>query len=122
MEYECTGVQDWLGRLEKVYDYYTKGRGEEKEEWTKPTREEWCLKEAVEMHEDKMMVIAVARWKYHLEWIALVYNRRRRLDLDRVEERTVEELQFLRLKETRDKERIDRMVFYSILENESTQK
>jgi hypothetical protein len=86
MEYNCDGVQKWIERLSAVYAKYTRGR--EVEEWTKPDREEWRLEEDKEMEEDKMIVISVARWLYHKERCALVHRQRRRLDIDRLAERT----------------------------------
>jgi hypothetical protein len=103
MEYECTGVQKWLEMLEEVYDKYTRGR--EVEKWVKPTRKEWRLEEGEEMTEDKMVVIAIARWLYHKERSALVHRQRRRLDVDRLVERVEEELEFLKDKERREEEK-----------------
>ena len=103
MEYDCTGVQQWLEKLEGVYEKHTRGR--EVERWVKPTRKEWRLEEGEEMTEDKMVVIAIARWLYHKERSALVHRQRRRLDVDRLTERVEEELEFLKEKERREEEK-----------------
>lgn len=102
MEYECTGVQTWIESLERVYKTFTRGR--EVEKWTKPDREEWRLEEGKEMTEDKMIVIAVARWFYHIERCALVYRQRRRLDVDQLTEKVETELDFIREKEKKEEE------------------
>ena len=56
------------------------------------------------MEEDKMIVIAIARWLYHKERSALVHRQRRRLDIDRLTERAEEELMFIRKKEREGRE------------------
>ena len=103
MEYDCDGVQKWIDRLGDVYAVYTRGRDAPR--WTRPDRDEWRLEEDKEMGEDKMLVIAIARWLYHKERSALVHRQRRRLDIDRLEERTKEELEFMRDKERRRREK-----------------
>ena len=102
MEYDCDGVQKWIEKLGTIYEQYT--RGKEAASWTKPDRAEWRLEESKEMDEDKMIVIAIARWLYHKERSALVHRQRRRLDIDRLAERAEEELLFIREKRRKEQE------------------
>ena len=85
-----------------VYERFT--RDKDVQRWTKPDQAEWRLEEGVEMEEDKMIVIAIARWLYHKERCALVHRQRRRLDIDRLLERAEEELMFIRDKERKERE------------------
>ena len=50
-------------------------------------------------------MVAIARWQYHKERSALVHRQRRRLDVDRLKERTEEELEFIKEKERREAEK-----------------
>ena len=103
MEYECEEVQKWLRRLEGVYHSHVKEK-EEAVRWEKPTLEEWRL-EKEEMDEDKIMVIALARWNFHKEWCNVNLGRRRRIDVERLAERVEEDLRSVREKDARDRER-----------------
>jgi hypothetical protein len=102
MEYECDGIQKWIKQLGALYEKFT--RGKDVQRWKKPDRAEWRLEEGKDMEEDKMIVIAIARWLYHKERSALVHRQRRRLDIDRLTERAEEELMSIRKKEREGRE------------------
>ena len=97
MEYECRVVQEWLRYLRVLYSMFTDTVVTE-DNWTIPTPSEWRLEVKNEMSRESMIVIAIARWEFHREWIDLNSNRRRRLEIARVAERVERTLKKIKVR------------------------
>ena len=97
--FECESIQRLIDETEAVYTDWTEKRQTESEKWRRPTEDDWNL-QAENMNTEMMIVIAKARWIWHLERCQVELKKKRRMNLDLIVQRLKRELE--RLDEGRD--------------------